>query len=293
MKILVTGASGSFGNHLVTTMAGCEKINIRVLEHRSPVNLTDCERVPGNLDDLDSLVVATSGVDVVLHLAALTHSHNPDDYFRVNFEGTKNLVTACIRSGVSRIVYMSSGAAHADGGGYSKSKLEAEQWICESSLQWTILRPREVYGMGGKEGINKLISWIRKLPAIPVIGNGNYRLSPVYIDDVVLSTVEAVFNPEASGDIYTLAGPEEMSYVELVERLSTYFGVRPMKLFLPVVIVQGMAKLLRIININAMVPDQIPRLLCEKSHSGDPVIPQLNYMPRTLEEGLKECFPHL
>ena len=77
MNILVTGASGGFGKQLIPVLMKREKINIRVLEHRSLVQAPDCERVSGGLDDLESLMAATSGIDTVIHLAALTHIIHP------------------------------------------------------------------------------------------------------------------------------------------------------------------------------------------------------------------------
>lgn len=291
MNILITGASGGFGKRLVPALLAREKVNIRVLEHRSSVEMLGCERVPGKLGDLDSLIAATSGIDAVVHLAALTHSPNREDYFKVNAEGTKNILSACKRNKISRFIYMSSGAAHPEGGAYSESKLAAERWVKESGLRWTILRPREVYGTGGREGINQLIRWARSLPVILVIGNGRYSMSPVFIDDVVSATVEAVFQTDTSEVTFDLAGPDDLAFAALIDRLSAYFGVRVMKLFIPVFFIQAVAGLLKAVNVNALVPDQIPRLLCEKSSPENPEIPLLNYRPRKLEEGLGICFP--
>jgi len=228
----------------------------------------------------------------VIHLAALTHSSDRDDYFKVNAEGTKNLIEVCQRNKVSRFIYMSSGAAHPKGGAYSESKLAAERWVRESTgLCWTILRPREVYGTGGREGINQLIRWVQRLPVIPVIGNGCYSMSPVYIDDVVSATVGAVFQTDAIQDTFDLAGPEDLAFVALIDRLSAYFSVRVTKLFIPVFFVQGVVSLLKAVKVNTLVPDQIPRLLCDKSYPENPEISLLNYRPRNLEEGLRMCFP--
>ncbi len=291
MNLLITGASGSFGKLLIPALKARENVRIRVLKHRAPVLLPDCERVSGELGDLDSLIDATRGMETVIHLAALTHSPDLQNYFKVNSEGTKNLIEACIRNKISRFVFMSSGAAHPDGGAYSKSKLAAERWVKESGLSWIILRPREVYGTGGKEGINQLIHWVQRWPAIPVIGDGGSSMSPVFIDDVISATVEAVFKTDDIENTYDLAGPEDMTYVALVDRLSAFFGVRRTKLFLPVALVWGLAKFFQRVNVNVLVPDQIPRLLCDKSSSKDYKIPLLNYRPRTLEDGLRRCFP--
>jgi len=290
MNILVTGASGGFGKQLIAALVERGKVNIRVLEHRSPVEFPHCERASGELGDSDSLTAATSGIDIVVHLAGLTHSPNREDYFKVNAEGTKNLITACKRNKISRLVYMSTGAAHPQGGAYSESKLSAERWVKESGLPWTILRPREVYGTGGREGISQLIRWVQRLPVIPVIGDGGYAMSPVYIDDVVSATVGAVFKTDAIENTFDLAGPEDMTFVTLIDRLSAYFGVRVMKLFIPVFFVQAVARLLKAVNANTLVPDQIPRLLCDKPSPENSEIPLLNYRPRKLEVGLSACY---
>ncbi len=290
MNILVTGASGGFGKQLIPALMKRDNVKIRVLEHRAPVELPGCERVSGDLGDLDALIAATSGIDTVVHLAAMTHSAKKENYFRVNAQGTKNLISACIRNNITRFLYMSSGAAHPDGGAYSESKLKAEHLVKGSGLEWTILRPREVYGTGGKEGINQLIHWVRKWPVIPVIGNGRYSISPVFFDDVISATVTAVFAAGASGHSYDLAGPDDMAYVALVDRLCAHFGVRRLKLFLPVFLLYGVAWFLKTVKVNSLVQDQIPRLLCAKPLANDAEIPLLNFYPRNLEAGLGLCF---
>jgi len=291
MNLLVTGASGSLGQRLVPALLARGQVNIRTLVHRASVQFPECEPVKGALGDLDSLIAVTAGIDTVLHLAALTHCSDEEVYFKVNAGGTKNLLEACRRNNVRRFIFMSSGAARPGGGAYSVSKLAAEKAVQESGLQWTILRPREVYGTGGKEGINQLISWVRKFPVIPVIGNGRYTLSPVFIEDVVSATVEAVFRADVSEKTFDLAGPEDLTLPALIDRLAGYFGVSVGKLFVPIPLLQIGISLLNGLNIKVMVRDQIPRLLCDKSSLGDPAVPLLNFQPRPLEDGLRQCFP--
>ncbi|GJL79442.1 MAG: NAD-dependent nucleoside diphosphate-sugar epimerase/dehydratase [Nitrospinaceae bacterium] len=288
MNLLITGASGGLGRRLIPSLLARENIKIRTLAHRSQVKFPDCETVAGALEDFDSLVAATEGIDAVLHLAALTHSPNEADYFKINGEGTKNLIAACRRNKIRRFIFMSSGAAHPEGGAYSESKLAAEAIVKQSGLPWLILRPREVYGTEGKEGINQLMTWVRKFPVIPVIGDGRYSLNPVFIDDVVTATVESVFQTGVVGKTFALAGTEEIAYAALIDRLAGFFGVRVWKLFIPIPLLKWMVLLLNGLNIKTLVPDQIPRLLCDKSSRGDPEIPLLNFKPRNLEAGLQK-----
>ena len=208
MKILITGASSILASRLVALLLESGKFSLRLLEHRSVASIESCETISGDITDPESLDRACQGMDGVLHLAALTHSCNNAEYFRVNREGTQNLINACKRKNVRRFVFISSVAASEDGGAYGLSKLESEDRVCESGLQWIILRPSEVYGPQMKEGIGELISWVKNLKFIPVVGDGSYCMSPVYIDDVVEAIAQIVVNPDLINQKLNLCGPE-------------------------------------------------------------------------------------
>ncbi len=284
MNILLTGASSGLGNALVRHLSDCSGLEIRAMVHRSPVNIPGCEVRPGDLDNPESLARAVDGVDTVVHMAALTHSARELDYFLTNVSGTLNLIDACVLAGVKRIIYISSCAASLEGGGYARSKLEAEKCIKKSGISWLILRPSEVYGQGAGDAINRLIHWVRRYPCVPVIGAGEALLSPVYIDDVVSAMARAILDANLENETILLAGPEALTFDELVDRIAEYFGVKRFKLHLPASLVKFTAIVLSSLGINILVPDQIPRLLCSKDH--DISKTSISYSPRKLEEGL-------
>lgn len=281
MKILVTGASGGLGRHLLRYLAGHKGLEVRALVHRSPVGSTN--GTTGDLLDIDSLVQATEGVDMVVHLAALTHTNRMEDYYRVNVDGTGNLLRACATNGVKRFIYVSSRAASRNGGSYAESKAQGEDLVKGSGLLWTILRPSEVFGPDSPDAINKLILWIRKFIFVPVIGDGGYTLSPAYVDDVIEAIGRCILNPE-EGKTWVLSGPEEMSFTELVDRICGFLRVSRFKVFVPVFLAKWMVEILIWIGIEFLVRDQIPRLLCDKSDDAAP--PPPNYHPRKIEQGL-------
>ena len=121
-------------------------------------------------------------------------------------------------------------AASLHGGGYSRSKLEAEKRIIESGMQWVILRPSEVYGQRAGDSINQVIHWIQSYFFVPVIGFGTCKLSPVFIDDVVPAIALAIFNEELENKTIVLAGPEELTYDEFVDRVAAHL---PLSRFRP------------------------------------------------------------
>jgi len=285
--LLVTGASSEMGSALLRQLLNNSDLKIRAMVHRSLVNVSGCEIRPGNLKNKGLLVRALSGVDTVVHMAALTKSTRESDYFEVNVSGTKNLIDASVESGVKKIIYISSSAASLNGGGYSRSKLEAEQSIKKSGMKWLILRPSEVYGQRAGDSINRLIRWIQRYIFVPVIGAGTCKLSPVFIDDVVSAIASSIFNKELENETIVLAGPEELTYDDLVDRVAAYFGVKRFKLYLPAGLIRfGITVMLKL-GVNILVPDQISRLLCNKSFSIDLAKEKLDYSPRVLEEGIK------
>ena len=285
--LLVTGASSEMGSALIRQLLNNSDLKIRAMVHRSLVNVSGCEIRPGNLKNKGLLVRALSGVDTVVHMAALTKSTRESDYFEVNVSGTKNLIDACLESGVKKIIYISSAAASLHGGGYSRSKLEAEQSIKKSGMKWLILRPSEVYGQRAGDSINRLVLWIQRYIFVPVIGAGTCKLSPVFIDDVVSAIASSIFNKELENETIVLAGPEELTYDDLVDRVAAYFGVKRFKLHLPAGLIRLGITVMPKLGMNILVPDQISRLLCDKSFGIDLAKEKLDYSPRILEEGIK------
>lgn len=288
MIILLTGASSGLGGALLRRLSSCSGLEIKAMVHRSFVNLSGCESRQGDLDNPELLAGAVEGVDTVIHMAALTHSARESEYFKVNVSGTQNLIEACVLAGVKRIVYISSSAVSAEGGGYSRSKMEAEECVKRSGLSWLILRPSEVYGQGTGDTINRLVEWIRKYPCVPVVGAGNALLSPVYVGDVVSAMMLSILDAKLENDTVLLAGPEALTFVELVDRIAKYFKVKRFKLHLPVRLVKFVASFLSFLGMETLVPDQIPRLLCSKDQSIHKTSALISYSPRKLEEGLKK-----
>jgi nucleoside-diphosphate-sugar epimerase len=286
MKILLTGASSGIGTLLIKRLVHCADLEVKAMIHRSLVNISECEVRQGDLHNLELLTRAVDGVDTVIHMAALTSSAQESEYFRVNVTGTQNLIDACALKGVKKIIYISSRAASPDGGGYSCSKLKAEECVKNSGLQWLILRPSEVYGQGAGDTINQLIQWVQRYPFVPVIGKGQAKLSPVYIDDVLSAMERTILDKELEGETILLTGPEELTFDELVDRISKYFGVWRFKLHLPAGLVKFSAKVLTSLGVKILVPDQIPRLLCAKGQGISKTSALIFYSPRTLEDGM-------
>ena len=112
--VLLTGATGFVGSHAAEAFvrAGCRvRALIRSPSRAAVLGELPVERVPGSLEDEAALRAAVAGVDVVVHLAALTHARSAEEYAAANVAGTRRLLEAARRAGVRRLVYLSSLAA--------------------------------------------------------------------------------------------------------------------------------------------------------------------------------------
>ena len=140
MKILVTGVTGFVGRHLLNKL---DKYEVSVLSRKkSPIK--GANLFIGGLFDKKILLEA-SKVDVVIHLAGISDG----DVFKINYEGTKNLVDACVKNKIKRFIFISSYDAILDTN-YGKSKLKAEEYIKNSGLEYFIFRPTVIYSRENK-----------------------------------------------------------------------------------------------------------------------------------------------
>ena len=286
MKVLVTGP-GRLGARLLPRL---EHLGVtgKVLHRRAAADPSPAWRaLRADIADPVSLRGAADGCDVVLHLAALTHSNSRSAYERVNAEGTGNLLAEARRAGVRHFVHVSTRAIDPRGGAYSRSKARAEERVRNGGIPWTILRPAEVYGTGG-EGVDELIARVRRGGRVPIVGDGSARLAPVYVDDVIEAIAAAVLAPPA-GRTLVLAGPEELTYAELVARLAAHFGTRPRPLRVPATLLRAVAwgaALLRLPHPPLYI-DQVSRLLSPKPWDVAAAGEALAFHPRPLAAGLQ------
>ncbi len=216
MRYFITGATGFLGKHLIPKI---QKLDFTILK--------------GDLNDKELLNKNLKDVNTVIHLAALVKSKNKASFDKVNVAGTKNLVKACLKTKVRNIIFISSYLADPfyKKSAYGQSKLEAEKIIKKSGLNFIILRPTLIYGKDDKS-LFKLIKLIKKSPLIPILGDGNYQLQPVYVKDVVKTInfilEKGIFNKKT----YNLAG-EPLTYNEIVNQICKKLNKKRIKIHLP------------------------------------------------------------
>ena len=144
---------------------------------------------------------------------------------------------------------------------YHTTKWQAEEAVRASGLDWTIFQPSLIFGPGG-EFVNMLADLIRKMPVVPVIGDGRYRMQPVAVEQVAESFVKALSMPETVGQTYQLGGAEAYPYDEILDLTGAAIGKEKLaKAHQPLFMVKPMVKMMEHMASFPLTSEQLTMLL--------------------------------
>lgn len=274
--VLVTGASGGVGVHACAALSAVGW-RVRALVHRTPVSAD--ETVDADVLEPKTLVAAVAGTDAIVHLAGVTHARRARTY-EANVRGTDNLLAAAAAAGVNRFVYVSTRAVGVAGGAYSRSKREAESLVARSRLDTTIVRLPEILGVGGDEGVDRIVHQLDRGRPIPVVGRGLDQVCPIRVEDAAAAIAAAASSPAAVGKVYTLAGPC-MTVAEFVRRSAELRETKPRIVRVPVAVVRVLSELARAVPL-PLYPDQLSRLRAPKPPPSTDARSDLGFDPRPI-----------
>jgi uncharacterized protein YbjT (DUF2867 family) len=242
--ILLTGATGTVGTALLRRLtADARAVRALVRDQR---RLGD-QRVRvqialGDLADPPSFRNALRGVDTVVHLAASIRDQPRASIEELNAVATLRLVRAAERAGVERFVFFSAlNARHHSRTRFFRAKALAEEAVEASAMATTVFRPSIIYTPG--DPWLTLLGRLSRLPAMPISGSGRAVFEPIWADDVADAVTNALANGAGPG--YELAGPELLSYDDIVRVALRASHRRRRLLHVPLPIVRDSLKLLR------------------------------------------------
>jgi uncharacterized protein YbjT (DUF2867 family) len=244
--ILLTGATGTIGSALLRRLtAKGEPVRCLV---RDPRRLGDYRvRVQialGDLADPPSFRHALRGVDTVVHLAAAIRDEAHASIEELNAVATLRLVRSAERAGARRFVFFSAmGAVHHSRTRFFRAKALAREAVEASSLETTVFSPSIVYTPG--DPWLTLLERFSYLPAIPVSGSGRARYQPIWAEDVADCVMTALMAAGPRKRSFELAGPETLTYDEIVRVAMRPTGRRRRLAHIPLPLVRLSLRALR------------------------------------------------
>jgi nucleoside-diphosphate-sugar epimerase len=296
MKIFVSGATGFIGSRLTLRLAENGHLVHAIYRDESKTKVIQHQNIKlfkGDILDFNSLLIPMEGCSQVYHTAAFAKVWDKDisSIYRLNIEGSMNVVRAGIISGVKRIVCTSTaGVLGPSATGKSVDEntprpvkyfldYECSKSIMEETLKTVsaagtdiiIVNPSRVYGPGvlsESNGVTRLIQKYigGKWRIIP--GNGKSIGNYVFVEDVVTGHIQAM-EKGISGERYALGGTN-MNYDEFFKELSDLTGKRCLMIHIPIPIIQTIAGLMLFIaRITGKAPLITPSLVRKYYHDWD------------------------
>jgi NADH dehydrogenase len=267
MKVFVTGGTGFVGSEVLRQLTAAGHTVLALVRRGSERKLAVRDGVEihhGDATDPVTLAGALAGCGAVIHLVGIIREFPSREitFERLHVEATRNVLAAASAQGVRRYLHMSSnGTGPAATIGYHRTKWLAEEAVRGSDLDWTIFRPSLIFGKSG-EFVTMLADLIRKMPVVPVIGDGQYRMQPVAVEQVAESFVRALTMPQTVRQTYQLGGGASYSYDEILDLTGKATGREHVaKAHQPLFMIKPMIRLMEHSPRFPITKDQVEMLL--------------------------------
>lgn len=215
MNYLITGASGLLGYSIIKKISRSKTNNIACLIHNNIVpiknTLKNIKFYKADITNPVTLRDFNFNSDIIIHCAGAINEIDNNEYYRINLEGTKNLIEIANKNKIKKFIYISSWAASEKGGSYAKSKLLAENEV-KKFRDYLIIRPADLFDKN-KSHLFRLVDLINILPVVPILAKGNYLVSPLSVDNLADAIIKL---SQRKNLTITITGPDIYTYNGLV-----------------------------------------------------------------------------
>jgi len=295
-RVFVTGGTGFVGKAVIRALLAhgfLVRCLVRPGSEHDLKGFESIDRVPGDVLQPDGLAASVEGCSALVHLVGIIREQRGRGvtFDRLHTQATRNMLALARAAGIKRFAQMSAlGARPGARARYHRTKWEAEEAVRASDLEWTIFRPSIIFGRGDAF-MSVLGRAVKRLPVMPVLGDGRYRLQPIPVEQVAEGFGRALRTPESVRQTYEVAGPTPYAFVDLLDEIGRALArPRVRKLHVPLAPVRAMTRALDWLPFYPLSTDQL--IMLEEESVTDPsrFFAELGLQPEPLAAGLKRMF---
>ena len=267
MKILVTGSEGFVGQHLVADLKN-RKHKVVKFDLATGQNILNNSHLDKYLD----------GIDIVVHLAAIIENHNPN-LWKVNVDGTKNLIKKSIEKKVKKFIFLSSTGVYGFTKGvvdektptnpenlYGKSKVEAEQIVLSHQEELEVCILRSAMILGPNKYWSRMFKVLRK--GLPLPTNGKNTFQIIFVKELTNALI-LLIKKGYSGEIYLVSGKEKPTLKGFCLEAKEQLGKKRKLLTMPTYWALFIGKILR---VKILTRENIRHLSKERKYNTKKII---------------------
>ena len=266
MRVAIVGGTGFVGGYLVDALLAAGHAVNALVRPGSEDKLRDDENVtavPGELATAAALRKLVEGCDAVIYNVGLLREFPRQGitFEQAQYQGVVDTVDAMQQAGVRRLLLMSAIGVKHPGTKYQSTKRRAELHALDSELDVTVLRPSVIFGdpRGTMEFATQLCRDMVR-PPLPAVSFPGVEMSPVFIEDVADAFVAALEDAATVGKTIELAGPEILSWHEMLDRIAEAAGRKKIVLPMPIGFMRAGATLLDWLPFYPVTRDQLTML---------------------------------
>jgi nucleoside-diphosphate-sugar epimerase len=280
VSVALAGGTGFTGRRVAALLAASGRrlrCLVRSTSDRSALP-QGAEWLVGDLGDPEAVAAWASGCEELVSCASMGFGHVP------------RLVAEAERANVRRAVFVSTTGVFTRLPSRSKLvRVEAEECVRGSALEWTILRPTMIYGAPGDRNMERLLRFLARWPVAVVPGDGRALVQPVHVDDLASAIVSALDSDLAVGRVYEVSGADALPLDDAIDAAARALGRRRRKLHLPLGPVASTLRFAERMRLPLPIrSEQVLRLSEDKAFAHTSASDDLGFAPRTFAQGIAD-----